>query len=130
MTYNAVAREYTPPTWFDAAYFPTDVTTPWYPSLEGMPATTLTLAVNKMPPDNGWTLMLSIGIQYGALREGGEIKEVKRFGTAKIVALAGRSNDVTTQYEPVETEATEPVELPAAALSEMVVPTEDILLWR
>jgi hypothetical protein len=93
MTFDAVSREFQPPKWFDAGYFPTEVSTTWYPSLEGMPAATLALEVKETPPDNGWSLMLSIGIQYGALHEGGEIKEVKRFGAAKIVALRGRNND-------------------------------------
>ncbi|MCD9016009.1 hypothetical protein [Parachryseolinea silvisoli] len=92
MTFDTVSREFQPPKWFDAGYFPTETSTTWYPSLEGMPATTLALEVNETPPDNGWSLMLSIGIQYGALHEGGEIKEVKRFGAAKIVALRGRDN--------------------------------------
>jgi hypothetical protein len=34
--------------------------------------------------------MLSIGIEYGAFREGGKIDEVKRFGAAKILALRGK----------------------------------------
>jgi hypothetical protein len=93
MTFDTVSREFQPPKWFDAGYFPTEASTTWYPSLEGMPATTLALDVKEAPPDNGWSLMLSIGIQYGALHEGGEIKEVKRFGAAKIVALRGRDND-------------------------------------
>jgi hypothetical protein len=122
MTYDAIAGEYTPPKWFNADYFPTDVKTPWYPSMEGMPATTLALAVNEIPPDNGWSLMLSIGIQYGSLGEGGEIKEVKRFGTAKIVALVGRSNDHAVQLEP--TNALE--HLPTVQPSEMASPEEDI----
>jgi hypothetical protein len=43
-------------------------------------------------------LVLSIGIEFGSLREGGRIKEVKRFGAAKILALRGR--DVSEAQHP------------------------------
>lgn len=114
MMYDAVSREYQPAKWFDADYFPTEITTSWCPSLEGMPATTLELGVKETPPDDGWSLMLSIGIQYGSLSEGGEIKEVKRFGAAKIVALRGRGN-TTDDLETIDEEQrSEPVEAPAS----------------
>jgi hypothetical protein len=126
MTFDTVSREFQPPEWFDAGYFPTEVSTTWYPSLEGMPAATLVLEVKETPPDNGWSLMLSIGIQYGALHEGGEIKEVKRFGAAKIVALRGRNNDnsdalpITDEKQPSGL-----VETPAGVGAE-AVPQDDM----
>jgi hypothetical protein len=57
-----------------------------------MESTVLALAMDVLPPDNRWTLMLSIGIEYGAFREGGKIEEVKRFGAAKILALRGKED--------------------------------------
>lgn len=118
MMYDAVSREYQPAKWFDADYFPTEVTTSWCPSLEGMPATTLELGVKETPPDNGWSLMLSIGIQYGSLSEGGEIKEVKRFGAAKIVALRGRGNTTDGLETIDEEQRSEPAEAPAPEVLE------------
>ncbi|MCD9016990.1 hypothetical protein [Parachryseolinea silvisoli] len=57
-----------------------------------MESTVLALAMDVLPPDNRWTLMLSVGIEYGAFREGGKIDEVKRFGAAKILALRGKED--------------------------------------
>lgn len=119
MTYDVVSREYQPPAWFDAGYFPERVDTPWYPSLEGMPATTLALEIKGIPPEDRWSLMLSIGIQYGSLREGAEIKEVKRFGAAKIMALIGRSNNPDVLLASAETQTSALVEVPTDAVPEV-----------
>lgn len=50
-----------------------------------------------LPPDNAWTLMLSIGIEYGAFHQNGKLEQVKRFGAAKIMALQG--NDGTPEED-------------------------------
>jgi hypothetical protein len=92
VTFDVAAKEYLPPTWYDPSYYSIDISTDWNPSLEGMESTVLTLAMDALPPDNRWTLMLSIGIEYGAFREGGKIDEVKRFGAAKILALRGKDD--------------------------------------
>lgn len=91
MRYDIPSKEYLPPKWFDFGFNTVTASTGWCPSLEGMDATTLSLAVDDMPPEEGWTLILSIGIQYGALHVGGSVKEVKRFGAAKILALRGKA---------------------------------------
>jgi hypothetical protein len=91
MRYDIPSKEYLPPKWFDVGFNTVTASTGWCPSLEGMDATTLSLAVDDMPPEEGWTLILSIGIQYGALHVGGSVKEVKRFGAAKILALRGKA---------------------------------------
>jgi hypothetical protein len=90
VTFDVAAKEYLPPTWYDPSCYSIDISTGWNPSLEGMESTVLELAMDVLPPDNRWTLMLSIGIEYGAFREGGKIDEVKRFGAAKILALRGK----------------------------------------
>ena len=92
VTFDVAAKEYLPPTWYDPSYYSVDISTDWNPSLEGMESTVLELAMDALPPDNRWTLMLSIGIEYGAFREGGKIDEVKRFGAAKILALRGKDD--------------------------------------
>jgi hypothetical protein len=89
MRFDIPSNEYRPARWFDPGFNPAWTSTEWYPSLEGMDATTLSLAIDDTPPEEGWTLILSIGIEYGMLGTGGSIKEVKRFGTAKILALRG-----------------------------------------
>ncbi|MBT1685140.1 hypothetical protein [Dawidia soli] len=90
VTYDVPAKEYLPPKWYSRAYNSISVSTDWNPSLEGMERTTLELAMNVLPPDDSWTLMLSIGIEYGAFREKGTIGQVKRFGAATILALRGK----------------------------------------
>ena len=39
--------------------------------------------------DDSYSLMLSIGIQFGALHNGGLMDQVKRAGAAKILAVRG-----------------------------------------
>jgi hypothetical protein len=88
--YSIPDKEYLPANWYDPSYYSRHVSTNWSPSLEGMESTTLELSKDELPPEDGWTLMLSIGIEYGAFRESGKIKEVARFGAAKILALQGK----------------------------------------
>jgi hypothetical protein len=90
VTFDVPSKEYLPPAWYSRAYNSISVSTDWSPSLEGMPGTTLELAMKVLPPDDSWTLMLSVGIEYGAFRQNGKIEEVRRFGAAKILALQGK----------------------------------------
>jgi hypothetical protein len=90
VAFDVPAKEYLPPAWYDRAYYSKSISTMWNPSLEGMESTILELATDALPPDDRWTLMLSIGIEYGAFREYGEIKAVARVGAAKILALRGK----------------------------------------
>jgi hypothetical protein len=92
VAFDIPTKEYLPPTWYNRAYYSKSISTMWNPSLEGMESTTLELAMDVLPPDDRWTLMLSIGIEYGAFRQHGEIKEVPRFGAAKILALRGKDD--------------------------------------
>jgi hypothetical protein len=94
VTFDVPSKEYLPPAWYSRAYNSISASTDWSPSLEGMPGTTLELAMKVLPPDDSWTLMLSVGIEYGAFRQNGKIEEVRRFGAAKILALQGK--DVTS----------------------------------
>jgi hypothetical protein len=91
VAYDVPSKEYLPPTWYSRTYNSIGISTDWNPSLEGMNSTTLALAMDApAPPDDAWTLMLSIGIEYGAFRENGKIKEIARVGAAKIMALQGK----------------------------------------
>jgi hypothetical protein len=90
LRYDIPAKEYLAAKWYDPACYATRASTDWNPSLKGMDSTTLELAMETLPPEDGWTLMLAIGIQYGSFRENGKIEEVKRFGAAKILALRGK----------------------------------------
>jgi 2-methylisocitrate lyase-like PEP mutase family enzyme len=91
MAFNIKKKEYLPPTWYSQNFYSREASTAWYPSLEGMPAATLTIDTDALPPDDRWTLMVSVGVEYGAFRENGKIQEVKRAGAAKILALRGKT---------------------------------------
>jgi hypothetical protein len=62
--------------------------TEWYPVLKGSPATALALDIKTTPPDQSFSLMLSVGICYGAMLGATEIEQVKHAGSAKILAMA------------------------------------------
>jgi hypothetical protein len=93
VTFDVAAKEYLPPTWYNRAYYSISASADWNPSLKGMKNSVLELAMDVLPPDDRWTLMLSIGIEYGAFRESGKIEEVPRFGAAKILALRGKEDE-------------------------------------
>ena len=64
----------------------------WYPVLKGSPATTLGIQLDSTPPDQSFSLVLSVGIRYGALRgnsiqDAGSVEQVKRRGCAKILMM-------------------------------------------
>jgi len=64
----------------------------WYPVLKGSPATTLDIQLNSTPPDQSFSLVLSVGVRYGALRgnsiqDAGSVEQVKRKGGAKILMM-------------------------------------------
>jgi hypothetical protein len=50
---------------------------------------------NTIPPDEGYSLQLTVGVQFGALHDNGAVMQVKRSGAAKILAIAGRQ--ITTE---------------------------------
>ena len=67
--------------WPEAAH------TEWYLAENGSPASQLTLQLLTPPADEGFSLMLSIGISLGKVGVGGVVQQAKEGGTAKIVAL-------------------------------------------
>jgi hypothetical protein len=120
VSYDVPSKEYLPPTWYSREYNSIDTSTDWNPSLEGMPGTTLELAMDAaLPPDDSWTLMLSIGIEYGAFRENGKIREIPRFGAAKIMALQGKdgASGKAPEDDGSEADAARVIDTPVAAES-------------
>lgn len=59
--------------------------TEWQPVLKGAPAAALDIQLQKLPPDQSFTLVLSIGICYGVMENAGTVKQVKHVGSAKIL---------------------------------------------
>ena len=102
---------YKPPAWYTEMFVPKNVSSPWYPALKGSPATSLEIALtDQVPGDEGYSLMLTVGIRYGSPMEDDVVVEVKRAGAAKVVAIAG-------QPESEESEDRQPVNV---AMSEEV----------
>ena len=59
----------------------------WYPCLTGSAATTVNLKLPESPPDNAFSLVTGIGIQFGTILPGNKIEIIKRTGAAKILAM-------------------------------------------
>ena len=69
--------------YFDSTRIETD----WYTARQGSPATTLSLNLDVVPPDQHFALMLTIGIQLGVRHESDAVELVKKVGAAKILAM-------------------------------------------
>lgn len=91
-TFDAREGVYKPPVWYTKMFAPESISSPWYPALKGSPATALEIALkDQAPADEGYSLMLTVGVRYGSPMEDNEVQEVKRAGTAKVVGIAGRT---------------------------------------
>ncbi|MBT1712338.1 hypothetical protein KK062_29110 [Fulvivirgaceae bacterium PWU5] len=88
-TFNPVKGKYEPPAWYDSRYDAETVYSPWYAALKGSPEATLNLTADQVPPDDSYSLMLTIGVQFGSPMEDDVVAPVKRAGAAKILGIAG-----------------------------------------
>jgi hypothetical protein len=92
-TFNSKERAYEPSHWYTAMFAPASVKSPWYPALKGSPATSLEINLtNQVPADEGYSLMLTVGVRYGSPMEDDVVQEVKRAGVGKVVAVAGQKD--------------------------------------
>jgi hypothetical protein len=89
--YNHDQKEYQPPQWYGTnnGTGTLKAITPWYASKQGCPSSTLEIALDRIPEDEAYTLILAIGIRFGALYGDSIVKEVKYAGAAKILGAAG-----------------------------------------
>jgi hypothetical protein len=91
--FNQGTRKYQAPKWYDTMYGCSYTSSEWHSALKGAPATTLELSLDQLPPEGGYSLMLGIGVCFGDSMDGGEVKQIKRAGAAKILGIvAGREN--------------------------------------
>ncbi|MCD9018062.1 hypothetical protein [Parachryseolinea silvisoli] len=82
---------YKPSAWYTTMFAPKSVSSPWFPALKGSPATSLEIALtDQVPADDSYSLMLTVGVRYGSPMEDDVVKDVKRAGVAKVIAVAGR----------------------------------------
>jgi hypothetical protein len=61
--------------------------TGWHPAMDHAESTALTLEITSPPPDEFFSLMLSIGIRYGAMMNQGVIEQVRYAGSARVLAV-------------------------------------------
>jgi len=62
--------------------------TEWFPVLQGSPAQTLEMKLPLTPPDQSFSLMLSIGLRFGTMRSASDISQVTHAGAAKILGMS------------------------------------------
>jgi hypothetical protein len=93
VVFNPGSGQYEAPEWHRDNTIAQEVSTEWKAALEGSDSTSLDIAIRDVPGDAAWTLMLSVGIRFGAYYQGDIIKQVKRTGAAKIVAMRGQEDD-------------------------------------
>lgn len=88
-TFNPVKGKYEPPAWYDLRYDAETVYSPWYAALKGSPEATINITADQVPPDESYSLMLTVGVQFGSPMEDDVVAPVKRAGAAKILGIAG-----------------------------------------
>lgn len=103
-TFDAGQGIYRPAAWYTRMFAPKTISSPWYPALKGSPATALEIALtDQVPANESYSLMLTIGVRYGAPMEDNVVQEVKRAGAAKVLAIAGSAaGDPMEEKQPVD----------------------------
>ena len=66
---------------------PSDYTTPWHPAVGIFAGTTVEIKLPTPPAGSPFTLMVSVGIRYGAPTEMDKIRQVERAGSAKVLRV-------------------------------------------
>jgi hypothetical protein len=105
--FNQGTGKYQAPKWYDTMYGCSYTSSEWHSALKGSQATTLELSLDQLPPQAGYSLMLGIGIAFGDSLDDGEVKQIKRAGAAKILAIvAGTENQSGSERESEDEELT------------------------
>jgi hypothetical protein len=60
----------------------------WFAVSKGCGEQTLQLQIKKTPPDEHFSLMLSVGLMYGTVTEAGKWEQAPYAGSAKLLAMA------------------------------------------
>jgi hypothetical protein len=99
-TFDPGERAFMPSDWYTTMFAPESVSSPWFPALKGSPATSLEIKLtDQVPADEAYSLMLTVGVRYGSPMEDDVVKDVKRAGVAKVVAVAGRPEDESPEHK-------------------------------
>ncbi|MBT1689119.1 hypothetical protein, partial [Dawidia soli] len=101
-TFNPGTGKFEHPKWYTTMYGCTYTSSAWYSALKGSPATTLELALDQLPPQAGYSLMLGIGICFGDSLDDGYVNQINRAGAAKILGIvAGKGFERESESEDV-----------------------------
>jgi hypothetical protein len=68
-------------------FFPSVVSIPWLSTREAIPSQQLELSLSRVPGNNAFPLLLTVGIQLGRVGAAGSITAVKRTANGKILAV-------------------------------------------
>lgn len=68
-------------------FMPLEMKTPWCHTARGSAPETLNLVLDSSPPDDQFTLLLAVGIQFGSVIGPDEIEPLKRSGTARVLCV-------------------------------------------
>ncbi|MBL0741466.1 hypothetical protein [Chryseolinea lacunae] len=85
--FNEDLGRYAPQAGYVNSFAPQHAVTEWNPAQSGSAETTLALHESLVPPDEGYSLMLSLGICFGVVQANGVVEQVKHAGAAKVIAL-------------------------------------------
>jgi hypothetical protein len=70
------------------SFHPEKEVTQWNPTHCGSAPVTLQLSLPYLPPNEAYSLVLSVGVEFGRVLSAGRIEPVKGAGSGKILALA------------------------------------------
>ena len=68
-------------------FFLKTITTEWFACMKGSPATLLELKADKIPKDDSFSLMLSIGIRFGTMDSAESVRQIPYAGAGKVLAM-------------------------------------------
>ena len=63
------------------------ITTEWFACMKGSPATLLELKADKIPKNDSFSLMLSVGIRFGTMDSAEPVRQIPYAGAGKILAM-------------------------------------------
>lgn len=86
-TYDEQQQKYLTPAWFDTTYAPVMASTAWMPAAVQAGAGRLTISLPQRPPEEEFSLMLSVGVRYGMFLGDGTVLQAKKIGAAKVLAM-------------------------------------------
>lgn len=83
--YDEERKEYLPSA--EEEVFPVQATTAWHPAKQRMEAAELSVTITNPADISNYTLVLSVGLEFGLPLTNTEVRPVKRYGAGKVVKM-------------------------------------------